>query len=108
MRVKIIDANDTSDTVFPAKGVYLMTDIYGNQRKVKIVPAEKSILFELLEPAPKLKTNDNYDTFLYKKGFCRLKYGDLSPLYCFSSTSYKFYPQNGSEPLYFEFENKIK
>lgn len=105
----MINANDTAEkNCKPIKGVYLMTDIYGNQRKVKVVPAKESLSIELLEPAPKLKTNDNYDIFLYKKGSCRLKYGDLSPIYMWNSMEYKVYPQNGSEPLYFAFESKIK
>ena len=104
-----MNANETADKdVRPIKGVYLMTDIYGNQRKVKVTPAEKSMKIELLEPAPKLKTNKIYDDFLYKKGSTRLKFGDLSPVYCWSSMEYKVYPQSGSEPLYFEFESKIK
>ena len=100
-------ANETAIQAKPKKGIYLMTDIFGNQRKVKVIPAEKSMSIELLEPAPKLRTNDNYDTFLYKKGSVRLKYGDLSPIYCWNSMEYKVYPQNGSEPLYFEFERGL-
>ena len=79
-----------------------MTDIYGNQRKVKVTPAEKSMKIELLETAPKLRTNKVLDDFLYKKGSTRLKYDDLSPLYCWNSMEYKVYPESGSEPLYFE------
>ena len=104
----MITANDTADkTIRPIKGIYLMTDIYGNQRRVKVLPAEKSIKIELLESAPKLRTNQVYDEFLYKKGSTRLLFGDLSPLYCWSSMEYKVYPKEGSEPLYFEFESKI-
>lgn len=103
----MIFANDTAEDVKPIKGLYLMTDIFGNQRKVKVVPAEKSLLIELVENAPKMRTNENYDTFLYKKGSVRLKYGDLSPLYCWNDKEFKVYPQSGSEPLYFEFEKKI-
>lgn len=107
MKMRVLKANDTAEDVKPIKGVYLMTDVFGNQRKVQVVPAEKSMSIKLLEKAPKLRTNNNYDTFLYKKGLCRLKYGDLSPLYCWSSMEFKVYPQNGLEPLYFEFESKI-
>lgn len=104
----MITANDTADiAIKPKKGIYLMTDVYGNQRRVKITPAQKSMKIELLEPAPKLKTNPIYDEFLYKKGSTRLFYGDLSPVYCWNSMEYKVYPQSGSEPLYFEFERKI-
>ena len=104
----MITANDTADkTIRPIKGIYLMTDIYGNQRRVKVLPAEKSIKIELLESAPKLRTNQVYDEFLYKKGSTRLLFGDLSPLYCWNSMEYKVYPKEGSEPLYFEFESKI-
>ena len=102
MKVKIIDANDTCNNIRPTKGVYLMTDIFGNQRKVKVQPAGKSILFELLEPAPKLRTNDDYDTFLYKNGSSRLKFGDLSPLYCWNDKEFKVCVGSGLEPLYFE------
>lgn len=84
-----------------------MTDVFGNQRKVKVIPADKSMLIELLEPAPKLKTSKEYDDFLYKKGSVRLKYDDLSLLYCWNSMEYKVYPQSGSEPLYFEFQGKV-
>ena len=84
-----------------------MTDVYGNQRKVKVTPAEKSVKIELLEPAPKLKTDDVLDTFLYKKGSVRLLLGSTSPLYCWNSMEYKVYPKSGSEPLYFEFQGKI-
>ena len=101
-------ANETaSRDIKPIRGIYLMTDIYGNQRKVKISPAEKSMSIELLEQAPKLRTNRNYDTFLYKNGHCRLKYDDLSPLYVWDDKEFKLYPENGSEPLYFEFEKKV-
>lgn len=104
----MLSVNETAEKdLKPIKGIYLMTDILGNQRKVKVVPAEKSLLIELLEQAPKLKTNKSYDDFLYKKGSARLKYGDLSPLYCWNSMEFKVYPQGGSEPLYFEFERKI-
>ena len=105
-RRNVLEANDTAEDVKPIKGIYLMTDIYGNQRKVKVTPAEKSLSIELLEKAPKLRTNDNYDTFLYKKGSVRLKYGDLNPLYCFNNMEFKLYLKEGSEPLYLEFESK--
>lgn len=104
----MLSVNDTAEKdIKPKKGIYLMTDVLGNQRKVKIVPAEKSLLIELLEQAPKLKTNKSYNDFLYKKGSVRLKYGDLSPLYCWNSMEFKVYPQSGSDPLYFAFERKI-
>lgn len=103
----MITANDTAEDVKPRKGLYLMTDIFGNQRRVEVVPAEKSLLIKMKDNPPKLKTNDNYDTFLYKKGSVRLKYGDISPLYCFNDMEFKLYPKEGSEPLYFEFERKI-
>ena len=103
----MITANDTADTeVKPKKGVYLMTDILGNQRRVKVSPAEKSLLIEMIDKAPKLRTNKMYDTFLYKKGSVRLKYADYSLLYCFNDMEFKLYTEDGSEPLYFEFENK--
>lgn len=105
----MINANDTADqNIKPIKGIYLMTDVYGNQRRVKVVPAEKSMKIELLEPAPKLKTNQVYDDFLYKKGSTRLFIGSISPLYCWNSMEYKVYPKEGSEPLYFEFERKLR
>ena len=105
----MITANDTADKdVKPKKGVYLMTDIYGNQRKVKVTPAEKSMKIELLEPAPKLKTDEILNNFLYKKGSTRLLFGPISPLYCWNSMEYKVYPKSGSEPLYFEFQSKIQ
>lgn len=103
----MVKANDTADeNIRPEKGVYLMTDVLGNQRRVKVTPAEKSLKIELLEPAPKLRTNQVYDEFLYKKGSVRLKYGDLRQVYCWSSKEYKVYPESGSEPLYFEFLDK--
>lgn len=105
--MRMISVNDTAEFVKPVKGIYLMTDIYGNQRKVEVVPASKSMAIKLKQNAPKLRTNRNYDTFLYKKGSTRLKYDDLSPLYCWNSKEFKVYPQNGLEPLYFEFEEKI-
>ena len=103
----MIYANDTAEDVKPVKGLYLMTDVYGNQRKVKIVPAEKSLLIEMVENAPKLRTDKDYDAFLYKKGSVRLKYGDLSTLYCWNDKEFKLYAGEGSNPLYFEFEKKI-
>lgn len=100
-------ANETAiQGIKPKKGIYKMTDIFGNQRKVKVTPAEKSIKIELLESAPKLRTNKTYDIFLYKKGSTRLKYGDLSHIYYWSDSEYKVYPENASEPLYFEYEEK--
>lgn len=105
----MVNANDTAEKDYKLlKGVYLMTDIFGNQRKVKVIPAQKSIKIELLEPAPKLKTNENYDTFLYKKGSVRFVEGSTSPLYVWDNMEFKLYPKEGSEPLYFEFESKIK
>ena len=105
---QIKTANETAEIgLTPLRGEYVLTDIYGNQRRVRIVPASKSMSIELLEPSPTKRTNDNYDTFLYKKGSCRLKYDDLSPLYYFGRDSFKVYPQNGLEPLYFEFESKV-
>ena len=83
-----------------------MTDIYGNQRKVKVTPAEKSIKIELLESAPKLRTNKTLDDFLYKKGSTRLLTGPTSLVYCWNSVEYKVYPESGSEPVYFEFQEK--
>lgn len=104
----MITANDTADKgVKIKKGVYLMTDILGNQRRVKVSPAEKSLLIEMIDKAPKLRTNKMYDTFLYKKGSVRLKYADYSLLYCFNDMEFKLYTEDGSEPLYFEFERKI-
>lgn len=104
----MISVNDTAEKdIKPKKGIYLMTDIYGNQRRVKVTPAEKSMKIELLESAPKLKTDKILDDFLYKKGSTRLLFGDLSPLYCWNSMEYKVYPKEGSEPLYFEFEKRI-
>lgn len=82
-----------------------MTDIFGNQRKVKVVPAEKSIKIELLEPAPKKKTCKCYES-LYQKGSVRLLFGDLRQVYCWNSMEFKAYLQSGSEPLYFAFEDK--
>lgn len=100
-------ANETAEEgIHPIKGIYLMTDMFGNQRRVKVSPAEKSMGIELLEPSPTKRTCKDYDTFLYEKGSCRLKYGDLSPLYCWTKDSFKLYPQNGPRPLYFEFESK--
>lgn len=99
----MLSANDTAEKNGKLlKGVYLMTDIFGNQRKVKVVPAEKSVLIEMIDDAPKQKTNDNYNTFLYKKGSVRVKFGDISPLYCWSDSEFKIYANNGPEPLYFE------
>ena len=104
----MITANDTADKeVKLKKGVYLMTDILGNQRRVKVSPAEKSLLIEMIDKAPKLRTNKMYDAFLYKKGSVRLKYADYSLLYCFNDMEFKLYTEDGSEPLYFEFERKI-
>lgn len=103
----MINANDTADkTVKPIKGIFLMTDVYGNQRRVKVTPAEKSLHIEMIDKAPKLRTNKMYDTFLYKKGSVRLKYADYGPLYCFNDMEFKLYTKDGSEPLYFEFEKK--
>lgn len=104
----MISANDTAkkDTK-PIRGVYLMTDVLGNQRRVKVLPAQKSMLIEMIDSAPKLKTNENYNTFLYKKGSVRLKYADSSPLYCWDDMEFKLYPASGLEPLYFEFQNKM-
>lgn len=99
----MVTANETAEKeVKLLKGVYLMTDIFGNQRKVKITPAEKSIKIEMLEPAPKLRTNDDYDEFLYKKGVIRLLKASTSHLYCWDDSGFKLYPKEGSEPLYFE------
>lgn len=104
----MINANDTADKdIKPIKGIYLMTDIYGNQRKVKVTPAEKSMKIELLEPAPKLRTNQVYDDFLYKKGSVRLVDGSVSRVYCWDDMEFKIYPESGLEPLYFEFEKKL-
>ena len=103
----MVTANETAEKdIKPKRGIYLMTDIYGNQRKTEIIPAEKSILIKLLEKAPKLHTNENYDTFLYKKGSCRLKFDAYNTIYCWDNISFKVYPENGLEPLYFEFEKK--
>lgn len=104
----MLSANDTAERgLKPVKGVYLMTDILGNQRRVKIVPAGKSLLIELLEQAPKLKTNKSYNDFVYEKGSVRLKYADYSLLYCFNDKEFKLYTKDGSEPLYFEFQGRI-
>lgn len=78
-----------------------MTDIFGNQRKVKVVPAEKSIKIELLEPAPKKKTCEGYEP-LYQKGSVRLVEGSTSRVYCWDDNEFKLYPKEGLEPLYFE------
>ena len=104
----MLSANDTAERdLKPVKGIYLMTDILGNQRRVKVSPAEKSLHIEMIDKAPKLRTNKMYDTFLYKKGSVRLKYADYSLLYCFNDMEFKLYTEDGSEPLYFEFERKI-
>ena len=98
-------ANETAEhDLKPLKGVYVMTDMFGNQRKVKITPAQKSMLIEMIEPSPK-RTNTEYDEFIYKKRACRVKYDVLSAVYYWNEGSFKIYPQNGSEPLYFEFED---
>lgn len=104
----MINANDTAKLNGKVlKGIYLMTDVLGNQRRVKVIPVEKSVLIKLLDNAPKLKTNDNYDEFIYGKGFVRLKYADSSPLYCWDDREFKLYPASGLEPLYFEFQQRI-
>ena len=105
--LEMINANDTAEKgTKPIKGIYLMTDVYENQRLVKVSPSEQSMKIEIVDSAPKPKTNSDYDDFLYKKGVCRLIYGDTSPLYCWNSMEFKVYPKSGSEPLYFEFQSK--
>lgn len=100
----MITANETAQhDVKIKKGIYLMTDVFGNQKITKITPAEKSIKIELLEPAPKTKICKSYES-LYKKGSIRLLFGDLSPVYCWNSMEFKVYLQNGLEPLYFAFQ----
>lgn len=84
-----------------------MTDIYGNQRKVKVSSAQKSIKIELIDNAPKLKTDKILDEFLYKKGSVRLVEGSISRVYCWDDMEFKVYPEEGVEPLYFEFQSKI-
>ena len=83
-----------------------MTDIYGNQRKVKISPAQKSIKIELVENAPKLRTDKILNDFLYEKGSVRLVDGSVSRVYCWDDMEFKVYPEEGVEPLYFEFQKK--
>ena len=101
----MVYANETAEMNGKiSKGIYLMTDVFGNQRKAKVVPAEKSVLVEMLEDAPKLRTNKAYKDFLYKKGSVRIKFAE-HPVYCWNSEEFKVYAGE-SEPLYFEFENK--
>lgn len=103
--VRMLSANDTAERdLKPVKGIYLMTDILGNQKRVKVVPAEKSVLVEMLEDAPKLRMNKVYKDFLYKKGSVRIKFAE-HPVYCWNSEEFKVYAGE-SEPLYFEFENR--
>lgn len=100
-------ANETAEqNIRPVRGIYLMTDIYGNQRRVKISPAEKSMLLELQEPRPTKKTCKAYDSFLYGKGTCRVKYNGIDKILYWDNGSFKIYPQDGVEPLYFELESK--
>lgn len=102
------NVNDTADeSAKPVKGIYLMTDIFGNQRKAKVIPAEKSVKIELLEPAPTRKICESYRPF-YEKGSMRLLFGDLRQVYCWNDKEFKVYPQNGLEPLYFAFERQVK
>lgn len=99
----MITANETAELhTRLKKGIYLMTDIFGNQRKVKITPATKSMRIDLLEPAPKLKTDEILNEFLYKKGSVRLVEGSTSRLYAWNDNEFKLYPKEGLEPLYFE------
>ena len=103
----MISVNDTAEKdLKPRKGIYLMTDIYGNQRKVKISPAQKSIKIELVENAPKLRTDKILNDFLYEKGSVRLVDGSVSRVYCWDDMEFKVYPEEGVEPLYFEFQKK--
>lgn len=103
----MISVNDTAEKdLKPKKGIYLMTDIYGNQRKVKISPAQKSIKIELVENAPKLRTDKILNDFLYEKGSVRLVDGSVSRVYCWDDMEFKVYPEEGVEPLYFEFQKK--
>lgn len=100
--------NDTADNKTRlCRGIYLMTDIFGNQRKVKVCPAEKSIKIELIENAPKLKTCKEYDECLYKNGFCRIKLNEFNWLYIWNDKEFKIYASPNAIPLYFEFESKI-
>ena len=102
----MVCANETAEMNGKiSKGIYLMTDVFGNQRKTKVVPAEKSVLVEMLEDAPKLRTNKAYKDFLYKKGSVRIKFAE-HPVYCWNSEEFKVYAEDGAEPLYFEFQSK--
>ncbi len=98
----MLSVNETAEKdLKPIKGIYLMTDILGNQRKVKVVPAEKSIKIELIEEAPRLKANQAYKDFLYTKGYTRLGY---EKLYCWDTQNFKVYAEE--YPLYYEWLSK--
>lgn len=100
-------ANETAEhDLKPTKGIYTMTDMYSNQRRVKITPADKSMLLELLEPRPTKKTNKAYDDFLYTEGRARVKYNGPHEVLFWDTESFKVYPEGCEEPLYFEFESK--
>ena len=107
MKKRIIEANETAEkNCKPRKGVYLMTDIRGNQRRVKVSPAQKSIKIEMIDNAPKLRTDKSLSEFIYKKGSVRLVEGGESRVYCWDDMEFKVYPENGLDPFYFEFVEK--
>lgn len=106
--INMKSVNDTADNKTRlCRGIYLMTDIFGNQRKVKVSPAEKSVKIELIENAPKLKTCKEYDECIYKDGCYKLKFDGVSPLYIWNDKEFKVYTESGSVPLYFEFQGRI-
>ena len=83
----MINANDTAEKdLKPIKGIYLMTDIHGQQKKVEVLPGKEIMKIKPLDGSKPLAEN-------------------YSLVYCWTDTEFKVYPSAGAEPLYLELEN---